>query len=173
MQCFNGICDPISENWPFGHKWKCSGEVFQKIHQIKKWVFCMNTATSFTFFGGSASILRITRFVFLGGKVAAMVAKKSSDSTACCCVEFSSRRWVVPSTWRHSSLWGAYWLLFWWRQRKRVRRWRFVVRALWLYDCTFHIFRNGRFDCRDAFHVVLCLRHCLMGWKWVNTKCSG
>jgi len=31
----------------------------------------------------------------------------------------------------------------------------------------------GWIDCRDAFHAVLCLYHYVMGWKWVNMKCTG
>jgi len=31
------------------------------------------------------------------------------------------------------------------------------------HDRAICIFRNGWIDCRDAFHVVLCLKHCVMG----------
>jgi len=37
----------------------------------------------------------------------------------------------------------------------------------------FHVFCNSWIDCRDAFHAVLHLKHCVMGWKSVNTKCTG
>jgi len=28
----------------------------------------------------------------------------------------------------------------------------------------------GWIDCRDTFHAVLCLEHCVMGWKWMWTR---
>ena len=45
--------------------------------------------------------------------------------------------------------------------------------GMYLNDQTNGIFCNSWSHCGDAFHATLCLYHCVIGSKLVNTKCTG